>query len=272
MAKIKSIRSYIIVGGYDASYVPEIQCGVFNKPLRAKIATIAYKNTSLIIPVDESLELGFNKYTGIKTGIRAFIPHLKTPIKIIPTSYDSEFWKPIVTKQKIVLSVGAASTIQTFKRKGFDLLIEVAKKMPDVKFKLIGIKKELQNAVCTTVPTNVEMIDFLPHEQLLDYYAESKVYCQLSLNEGLQLSLCEAMFCECVPVGSNVNGIPKAIGDCGFILEQKNVEQAVDLIRKALESEEELGKKARARIQRLFPKNLREEMLLQVIKSNSMEY
>lgn len=271
-AKIKSIRSYIVVGGYDGSYMPTIDYGVFNKPLRAKIVTAAYKNASLIMPVDESLELGFNQYTGLKTGLKSFISDLKTPIKIIPTSYDSDVWKmsvPSVPKQNIVLSVGAASTIQTFKRKGFDLLIEVAKKMPDVRFKLVGIKKELYLSIQEMIPSNVEVIAFLPQEQLLDYYSESKVYCQLSLNEGLPVSLCEAMLCECVPVGSAVNGIPKAIGDCGFILEQKDVEQAVSLIRKALESDHELGKKARNRMQQLFPKNLREEMLLQVIQSNS---
>ena len=45
--------------------------------------------------------------------------------------------------------------------------------------------------------------------------------------EGLPNSLCEAMLCECIPIGSEYFGIPYAIGDTGLTFSHSNSIQTV---------------------------------------------
>jgi glycosyltransferase involved in cell wall biosynthesis len=71
------------------------------------------------------------------------------------------------------------------------------------------------------------------------------------------------MLCGCVPVGTNLCGIPVAIGDTGFIVPVSDPKAAAAAIRKALESDK--GPKARERIRTLFPIERRERELVQAV-------
>jgi glycosyltransferase involved in cell wall biosynthesis len=82
------------------------------------------------------------------------------------------------------------------------------------------------------------------------------------MREGLPNVVCEAMACECVPVGFPNGGIPIAIGDAGFVTKTNTVEAAVEAVEKAMAASPELGKAARQRIIDRFPHGLREEKLL----------
>ena len=105
-------------------------------------------------------------------------------------------------------------------------------------------------------PKNVEFTGFVPDEELLRWYQRAKVYCQLSRYEGLPNALCEAMLCECVPVGTKYCGIPTAIGDTGFYADFGDVNGTAEAIKKAL-SNQNLGKKARDRIKTNFPEEIK---------------
>ena len=73
---------------------------------------------------------------------------------------------------------------------------------------------------------------------------------QLSLSEGFPNALSEAMLCECVPLVSNVGGMPDIIHDCGYLLKHKDQDELFKLIGSALKNDDlnGLGKKARKRI------------------------
>ena len=66
-------------------------------------------------------------------------------------------------------------------------------------------------------------------------YNRAKVFVQASITEGMPFTLNEAMLCECIPVGSNVNGIPDAIGDTGIIVKKRSADVLEDAIRQALQ-------------------------------------
>ena len=184
-------------------------------------------------------------------------------IRTIPTGYDPEFWKPSGKKEPRVLMVASSPNEARARLKGIDVLLRVARLLPSTQFELIGLGPDVASSF--DIPPNVECSPAIPQELLLHSYQISKVYCQLSYREGLPNSLCEAMLCECIPIGSNVGGIPTAIGATGYLVEYNNDIQIVDAIRRALASSPGSGKNARDRIVTHFNLRRREEALKKVV-------
>lgn len=258
----------IVSGGFDAVKIPSINYGLFmQNGLRSRMAKLAYTWCDRIIAVDESLIEGKNSYAGAGavTGIAHFVPNIQQKSVVIPTGYSSEKWIEKPKKQQVT-TAALIKDKKVFARKGIRLFLECAKNLPDISFYLIGLQEKDLIPEHLRDLKNVIIYPVLPQEELIDLYAESKVYCQFSLSEGLPNVLCEAMMSGCVPVGSSANGIPKAIGDCGFIIEEQNTEKATELIKLALTASEEQQKCARERIQRLFPDEQRVLSLKKIIE------
>ena len=252
--KILKKKSFLVLGGYDVTYIPEIKYGSFSNPLRAFCAKFSMRNATLCLPVSDNIE---------KDALER-VPNAKT--KIIYTGYSKDKFLPSkVEKQKIVLTVGAGDSLQRLKIKGIDFFIEIARAMPIYKFVVIGISKNALKYL-SNIPNNVEILEKMEQNELIKFYQKAKVYTQFSMREGLPNVVCEAMLCECIPVGFNNGGIPIAIGDCGFILKGRSVDKAVKMIEKAMHSPESLGKKARERIMKNFTLEQRENKIISTIK------
>jgi glycosyltransferase involved in cell wall biosynthesis len=65
----------------------------------------------------------------------------------------------------------------------------------------------------------------IEYHKLVELYNRHEFYLQLSVAEGFPNTLCEAMLCGCIPIGSNVFSIPKIIGDTGFVLKHRNMDE-----------------------------------------------
>jgi len=271
-AKILSKKSVIIVGGYDSVSIPEIEYGIFYRNnARALFALLTYKLADHIVAVDDSLVAGVNTYlngTPRSVGLTRYVNNVKHKCTTIPTGYDQNKWHMPTNgiKELSVLSVAVVSTVNELRRKGFDFLLTVATLIPEVKFTLVGAQGQAQVYCEKQRPSNVEVLSAVPTDELVNYFARTKVFCQFSLYEGLPNTLCEAMLCECIPVGSGISGIIKGIGDSGFILNNRDVRQAKNLILGALQSDEALGKKARQRIVDNFLTEHRERALLSLLE------
>ena len=95
-SKLFRKKSIVVVGGYDAAYVPEINYGAFTN-IKGKIpAKYIYKNATKILVVDPSLKADIIKNAKLN-GFN---------IDYLPTGYDPNYWKPGNKKEKIVLTVG----------------------------------------------------------------------------------------------------------------------------------------------------------------------
>lgn len=257
LSKIFKKKSIVIVGGVDAANVPEINYGRFTQGFYKKKMTIfALKHATKVLVVDPSLKEDVIKNARVDG----------KNIEYVPTGYNPEYWKPKGRKDNIVLTVGGVVDT-VVKRKGFTTFIKAAEHIPDLKFVIVG--KHIDNSIDELKDisrTNVEFTGFVSDEELLRWYQKSKVYCQLSRYEGLPNALCEAMLCECVPVGTKNYGIPTAIENTGFYVPYNDEKETADAISKALKYQD-LGRKARDRIKTNFPLTSRETKLLKIIKS-----
>ena len=246
-------KSIVIIGGFDVAKVKKIGYGTLLKPHLAAKAKYIFENADLILAVDKGLKRDAIKNIGVK----------KNNILIVPTGYDYQKFKPSKKKQNLVITVASGNTWARVKLKGLDTFVKTARFLPQLKFILIGLSDKVLKKLKKIAPKNVKFINFISQEELIQYLQRAKVYCQLSLREGLPNTLCEAMLCECVPVGSKVQGITSAIGNTGFYVPYGDAKRTAQAIQKALRSNK--GKMARERIKQLFPLERRERELKQLI-------
>ena len=254
-ARIFRKPSALVLAGYGVTYIPELKYGSFANPLRGFCARYSIENADYLLPVDDSL------IEEAKEWVKTF----KGEIRTIPFGFDSQKWFCDDEKEKEVLTVGNFDTVQRIQRKGGDFLLKVAEYLPQYRFVMIGVTE--QGRQLMNPPSNVQFIEKVTQDELRKYYSKAKVYVQFSLHEGLPNVVGEAMLCECIPVGSNANGIPTEIGECGFVLEQREPRLAAELIEKAMVAPPSLGKKARKRIEREFTPQRREKELLEIINN-----
>ena len=254
-AKIFKKKSVVNLGGYDVTYIPELNYGAFSNPVRAFLTGYSIKNATINLAVAKKL-----KDEAIK--------RIKSAnIKVVPTGYKISEIKIPENKKNIVLTVGRVDSYNRFKIKGIDLFCEVAKLMPNTKFIVVGISKEAESFL-NNPPKNLITFPQLQIEKLQSFYKEAKVYAQFSMREGFPSAVCEAMLYGCIPVATNVGAIPEIIGNTGFIIKNdispKNIK---NLILQAFEYTFADSLKASERIKNNFSLKHREQNLLEILKT-----
>ncbi|MCC6397106.1 MAG: glycosyltransferase family 4 protein [Bacteroidetes bacterium] len=255
-ARLFGKKSIVIIGGADASKMPEIRYGIWRSPWKVPLLKWTMRHAYQLLVVDPFL----------KTEIIRLARYGGENVSYVPTGYDPDRWKPAGEKEPFVLTVAGCHDRWRMRKKGLDILFEAARMIPDTEFAVVGMRSGLIDEVRESVPSNVELIPFLNQDALLPYYQRAKVYCQPSYTEGLPNSLCEAMLCGCVPVGSLAGGIPTAIGECGYLVPYGDAGQLAGALRQALLAPAEAGIRARQFVARTFTMERRENALQGVIE------
>ncbi len=279
IAKVAGVPVAISLGGYECMKMPSLQYGVFSTKLRAFIARIVYKNAGLLLPVTGRLaqadSVSKNWPDAYPNGFLVNIPGLRTPWKTMHTGFDPDRWLPgDHERPRRVLSVAIIKNERTFLRKGMDLLIEAARLLPDVEFCLTDIHPAIEPVIRTRYKPsqNVRLMPPRERDSLLELYQEASVYAQVSRAEGLPSTLCEAMLCGCIPVGSAVFGIPQAIGDSGIVVQLPDPKRIAQAIRQALDMDSSVREQARNRVIERFSLKLREENLVSELEKLALKY
>lgn len=269
MASLLGRPSIIIAGGTDCVSFPSLRYGNFARQPLAWATRFAFKRATHIVPVHRSLIKATNSYRDVDSGaqgILTHVPHLDTPITVIPNGYDAAAW-PVGTDARDidVLTVASADRRpSTMRLKGIDMLIELARARPEVRFMVIGMGPDLDHPA----PGNLTCIPPLPNDRLVTYYQRARVYAQLSLSEGFPNALCEAMLCGCVPLVSAVGAMPDIVGDSGAVVRERSIpELASALDRLLMEVKHSDHAAARERIATLFTESARQEQLSALIDS-----
>jgi glycosyltransferase involved in cell wall biosynthesis len=244
-AFIKTIlkkKMILFIGGYDAVYYPDKNIGVYK---------YAINNSDLIITNTESLIESNNLYidsserkSGLKHIIRNFHSHYEVIYNGIDVTKADAFNK--AKEAKLVLTTGATANWEDIYNKGYDILIEVARMLPDYEFVFVGIAERWLQRLETEFHykelSNLKILPIIPQQELFELFSISKVYAQPSISEGMPNALLEAMLFECIPVGSNVAGIPTVIDKYGVIISTRSASLLAAAIRKA--SDMDSGKAA----------------------------
>lgn len=273
--KLMRKKSIIFAGGQEAVCYKELGKGVYLNPVRAAFVKYALRNASMLLPNHTSLMYHENHFYKPGhphiDGISHYVGKVKGIVKVIPNGIDFTRISrdPSIAKDPdMVLTVGTMSSEADFYNKGFDLFIALARLMPARKFVMIGVNKNYltwmeENFKPSEVRNLTVIPSFCPDDILKQYFNLAKVYLQISITEGMPVSLGEAMLCECIPVGSNVNGIPDAIGATGVIVKQRDINELHQGVERAFGMES--GVEAKRRTMAKFSFEERAKKILSVL-------
>ncbi len=272
--KIFGKKTAIVIGGFDAVSIPDMKYGLYcaNKP-RQVLGKFAIRNATYLLPVDGSLIENTNFFAdqsgkGLPVGIRHFVKGIRGKIRVVPTGYDPDFWKPVagVQRHPSVVTVGSIPDMKRWHLKGCSFLVRIAAAIPELSFHIYGVSDKMRVELePLQLPGNVYLHGLVSPEELPAVYSSHLIYAQLSLTEGLPNVLCEAMLCGCIPVGSDVNGIPGVIGNKNLIIKEMNVRQAIDTLVYARSLADRCGDHFRSRIIEKFPQVNRLNILRSLI-------
>ncbi|MEZ4699534.1 MAG: glycosyltransferase family 4 protein [Rhodothermales bacterium] len=259
----------VSLGGYDAIHLPELGYGVYQSLWRAPLARYVLRNASMLLPVAEALICSENRFSAYPEtrsfGVCAQAPDVRTPHRFMPTGYVPERW-PIGPSRRTpsVTTVGLIDSEQTLRRKGIDLVVDAARAMPDIPFRVIGASDAMQAFIRDGLraPANVTVEGQIPREALVHIYQQTAVYLQLSRAEGMPNVLCEAMLCGCIPVASRVFGNPAAVGPAGFLVDAPDAGAVAGAIRSALAADDGMRAAARRQIEQHFQRSHREARMM----------
>jgi len=246
--------SIVVVGGYEVAKLPEIGYGSLLNPAKAKMVKYILTRADRVMPVDESLKVSAMENLGIDG----------KNMRVVPTGYDHLRFIPSGVKEELVLTVAVYSDWQRAQVKGLDTFVKAAALLPRVKFMVVGGSGEGADRLKGAAGSSIDFIGPVSQEEIIRLYQRAKVYCQLSRQEGLPNAICESMLCECVPVGSRIPGIERAVGEAGFLVPVGDHQAAADAIRKALVSNK--GKDARNRIKELFSLEKRDKAIQDIVR------
>jgi len=111
----------------------------------------------------------------------------------------------------------------------------------DVQFVIIGegqLESELRDYVAThALSQNVTLAGWVPHDELREYLARSKLLVLPSYTEGLPHAMLEAMACGTPVLATPVGAVPEVIRDkeTGFLVRDNSPDRLAESIVSALE-------------------------------------
>ena len=156
--------------------------------------------------------------------------------------------------------------------KGLPILLEAAKKLPQISFHLAGLmrpgyKNELE------IPKNVVLRGMLNANEMKDFYEKSKILIHTSIcYEGFPMVFPEAMAYKLPIIAPNLAGYPEIIENNfnGLLFEPENSNDLVDKINSIWSNEQELqrlGNNGFKKVKQKYSKQFYYNLLIKAYKT-----
>ncbi|MCL2134972.1 MAG: glycosyltransferase, partial [Candidatus Bathyarchaeota archaeon] len=125
----------------------------------------------------------------------------------------------------------------------FEMIIEVAKQIPNTKFIIAGrgggTNNPYYNKLTTLKPNNVELYTDTPRNEITNLLGKAKIYLHCMIGEHFGISIGEAMAAGCIPVIHTHGGPIEIAGEHGFTF--NDLKSCVEAVKKALECETDIN-------------------------------
>ncbi|MEG2339169.1 MAG: glycosyltransferase [Odoribacter sp.] len=258
-SKITGKKSYLVVGGYDVCRIKELKYGSFKNPIRGFMTKYSMNHCSLNLCVSKYVE---RKVKWIAPKSSRTLLYNALPTQEITVSAQK--------KENLILTVGIAYSEKRIILKGFDIFVTIAKNMPEHLFMIVGCDRDVLERVCGKLPLNLSVYPILKKNELTLFYQKAKIYCQFSVIESFSMTLAESMLYNCIPIITNVGGMPEVIGNCGYIVNKKDPEFLMQHIKKAYS--DDIREDPHKQILKYFTIQQRANALLHILKSDKSTY
>jgi glycosyltransferase involved in cell wall biosynthesis len=248
-ANLLGKKSFVIVGGYEVANLPKINYGgLLNKNNLKRLKYTLLKATK-VFAVSEFSKI---EITDVILGI---------DIKVLHHGLDLSENK--LQKENIVVTIGNAVK-DIYKLKGLEIYVNVSLKFPEFTFIIIGKYDDEIKRKIMKINSKITFTGQISQDEVYTWLKKAKMYCQLSMRESFGFALLEAMSFGCIPVVTNCGALPEVVGETGFIVSCDDVEETVNAIRIAMNSDN--GSEARKRVKDNFSLQKRELLLLKEMK------
>ncbi len=251
-------RIISLVGGYESARMPEFNYGSAVSWWKRRMIKYIFARSRRIIAVSEYTRSELHSNYGISLADVTVIHNAVDTGHFIP--------RPVAQGDNIVFTVAKVDRISIYK-KGFDLLVKTARKLPDMRFVIAGgLADKTAKEFAEAAPRNVDFIGEISQGELLGRLQSAPVYFQPSRHESFGVAVIEAMSCGCVPVVSPYGALPEVVGDAGYILKQLDPNHAAEILVRALRAPNEARDRARARVVDCFDTRIRAERLFDLVE------
>ncbi len=160
---------------------------------------------------------------------RKFIEELNLDIKctIVPNAIEARYIHSHSKSKRPIKTVVFTGRFE--KRKGSDTFVEVAKHLPNVKFKIVGTVDG--SIPLESLPANIKSTGNVTRDRVFEELDRADAFLFPSLSEGFSMSLLEAMARGLPVVAFDVGANNEMIGQTGgFILRLEDIKGIVDKI------------------------------------------
>ena len=256
LSKLLGKKSVVVAGGYDVANAPEIDYGQYARGWRSRmLADFVLKHADLILAVSDFTRSEAMARPGPKR------------IEVVYNAVDINKFRPADRPEvREDLAVTVASGLgDIIVLKGLKAFIEAAALLPQVKFAILGLTPENQQAIKGMIKSdNVELSGYMSQQDLLAYYQRARVFCQLSYRESFGIATAEAMACGCIPVVTDRGALPEVVGDAGYYVPYGEAVLTARAIENALSSGKDMD--VRAQIKNKFRLDLREGRMINLLR------